>query len=67
MCERCGRPGPHSRAVRPGKDAECRKCGKLEHYKSVCKTKQVQVRVVKEEADDTFLGPMSVVQLSGTK
>ena len=70
----CGRPGPHSRAVCPAKDAECCKCGKLGHYKSVCKTKQVQprVRAVKKEADDTFLEPIytsnvSVVQSSGTK
>lgn len=65
MCERCGRPGPHSRALYPAKDAKCCKCGKVGHYKSVFKTKSLQprVRAVEEEANGTFiLCPIYVCQ-----
>ena len=74
MCERCGKPGPHSRAQCPAKDSVCHKCGKLGHYKAVCRSKSVQpgVRAVEEEGNNTFLGPIyasdvSVVQSSSTK
>ena len=63
MCERCGRPGPHSRALCPAKDAECRKCGKLGHQESeLSRCSQESELHVKEEANDTILGPIYVCQ-----
>ena len=74
MCERCGKPGPHSRAQCPAMNSVCHKCGKLGHYKSVFRNKSVQprVRAVEEEENYTFLGPIYasnvlVVQSNSTK
>ena len=56
-CGRCGRPGPHSQAQCPARESTCHKCGKLGHFKSVCRStpKRSSVRTV--ETDNTnFLG-----------
>ena len=37
-CGRCERPGSHNRAQCSARDAICHKCGKTEHFKSVCRS-----------------------------
>ena len=38
-CGRCGKQGPHNKEKCPAKDSVCYKCGKLGHFKSVCRNK----------------------------
>ena len=56
-CGRCGRLGSHIQAQCPARDAVCRKCGKIGHYKSVCRSTSVKsnIRAVETE-DSNFLG-----------
>jgi len=57
-CGRCGNQGPHNKEKCPVKDSVCYKCGKLGHFKSVCRSKSTQqgIRSVNVEDRNSFLG-----------
>ena len=56
-CTRCGRSPPHGRQQCPAREAKCHSCGKIGHFKTMCRSTQtvgtVQAPV---ETEDEFLG-----------
>jgi len=65
---------PHNKEKYPAKDSVCYKCGKLGHFKLVCRSKSMQkgVRSVDGKDSSSFLGTIyssevSAVQSGSTK
>ena len=65
ICGRCGKPGPHSQLQCPARDSICHKCGKIGHFKSVCRSIAAQSSIRTVETDDTdFLGTIHTSDVS---
>ena len=65
ICGRCGKPGPHSQLQCPARDSICHKCGKIGHFKSVCRSVAAQSSIRTVETDDTdFLGTIHTSDVS---
>ena len=58
VCTRCGRSPQHGRQQCPAKDAECHKCHKKGHFKSMYRSGG-SVRQVTVDSDEEFLGAIT--------
>ena len=56
LCERCGKQGPHNQTQCPAKDVVCHGCGKIGHFKSVCRSTSTKSAVRTAKTEDNFLG-----------
>ena len=64
-CTRCGRKPTHNKQQCPARDAECHRCHKKGHYKSMCKTKTVSsVDTEDSQLDSAYLDTLTEDQSS---
>ena len=71
-CTKCGRPGSHNYSQCPAKDSVCHNCGKVGHFKHMCRSRTKGLHFVESgrrlpttegsDDDDNFLG---VIYASG--
>ena len=65
-CSRCGKPGSHNQAQCPARDSICHKCGKIGHFKSVCRNTSARSSI--RTVDNTnFLGTIHSSEVSAVE
>ena len=64
QCTRCGKKPSHPRKDCPAREAECRKCKKVGHYQSQCRTKSVSEVTEAQETGFLFTGEFLINQLT---